>query len=72
LIEFIGKLNSPPVGELDEDEPALYFVDAQIVLFLIVVDPEIKDRARPEFIAEQKAGVNVIVIVVVIRDKTQG
>jgi hypothetical protein len=72
LIESIGKLDSPPVGEFDEHEPTFHFVDARIVLFLVVIDPEIKNSAWAEFIAKKQAGVNVIVIVVVIRDKTQG
>ena len=70
-MEFVRivRLDPPPVGELDENEPALHLVDASIILLLVVVDPEIKDRARPEFLAEKEAGVNVPVIVVVIRDQ---
>jgi hypothetical protein len=49
----------------------LHLIDARIILFLVVIDPEIKDRSRPEFIAEQQAGVYVLVIIVIIRDKAQ-
>ena len=62
-------LDSPPVGEFDKDKPALHFVDARLILFLVVIDPEIKDRAWPEFVAEQQAGINVLMIIVVIRDQ---
>ena len=65
-------LDTPPVGKLDEDEKALHLVDARVILLLVVVDPEIKDCARPEFVAEKQAGVNVLVVVVVICDQTDG
>ncbi|MDH4218855.1 MAG: hypothetical protein OEY18_08795 [Candidatus Aminicenantes bacterium] len=64
------KLNSPPVGEFDEEKPAFHPVDSQIVLFLIVIDTHIEDGARPEFIAQEEAGVDAFIVIVVIRDQT--
>ena len=68
----IGILYPPPIGEFDENETSLDPVEPQIILFLVVVDPEVKHRARPQLIAEQKAGVNFLVVIVVIRYQTQG
>ena len=67
--ECVPELNSPPVGEFDEDKPTFHSVDSQIVLFLVVVDTHIEDGAGPEFIAKQKAGVDAFVVIVIIRDQ---
>ena len=66
------RLDSPPIGELDKHKPALHLVDACLVLLLVIIDPEIEDCSWPEFVAEQKAGVDVLVIVVVVCDQTNG
>jgi hypothetical protein len=65
------KLYSPPVGELDEEKPPSDLVDPGFILFLIVVDTDIKNRSGSQFVTQEKAGVDGFIVVVVIRYQPQ-
>ena len=67
-----GNLDTPPIGKFYENEPTLHLVDARIILPLVVVYPEVKDRTGSELVTEKKAGVKILVIVVVIRNQADG
>ena len=45
--------------------------DSEVILFLVVVYTEVKNRSRPVFVAEKKAVVEFVVIVVIVRDQAE-
>ena len=50
----------------------MHLIDTCIILLLVVINPEIKDCPRPQFVAEKDAVEELFIVMVVVCDDTQG
>lgn len=64
-------LYSPPIGKFDEDAVACPLVFSEFVFEEIVIDAGEKHSPRPQDPADEEASVNLLVVVVVVDDRSQ-
>lgn len=65
-------LDSPPVGKFYKIIPSFDPVHTGFILYLVVIDTQIKHSPRVVHIAEEDAVVELFIIIIVIGDQAEG